>query len=241
LVVSGNRLFGAADSGGSSGVGTVFALDTDGNNYSTLYSLSAPFDFDSPESTNTDGAYPDVTLVLSGSTLYGAAYWGGDHGNGTVFRVSTNGSGFTAFHSFADGFGSFPFNYTNSDGVGPEGGLVISGNTLYGTCEKGGTSGNGAVYRVNADGTGFTNLHSFTGGSDGSVPEALILSGNTLYGTTMGWSGTGTVYKVNPRHRPGAHRPSAGHGSRNGTAMGPSRHHGGVQCDFGAADDVVCQ
>jgi len=33
----------------------------------------------------------------------------------------------------------------------------------------------------------FTNLYSFTGGSDGGVPYAgLILSGNTLYGTTAG-------------------------------------------------------
>lgn len=194
VIVSGNRLYGAADSGGTSGVGTIFALATDGTDYSTLYSLIAPFDFDS---TNTDGAYPDVAGILSGDTLYGAAYWGGAHGNGTVFKVSTNGTGFTTLHDFSAGIGSFPFNYTNSDGAGLGGGMVLSGTTLFGAAEHGGASGYGAVYRMNLDGSGFTNLHSFTDGSDGSIPEGLLISGDTLYGTTLGFSGNGTVYRMN--------------------------------------------
>ena len=51
--------------------------------------------------TNSDGAYPDGTLVLSGNTLYGTAYGGGSAGNGTVFAVNTNGTGFTNLHSLA--------------------------------------------------------------------------------------------------------------------------------------------
>src|SRR6266478_1140762 len=77
---------------------------------------------------------------------------------------------------------------SNSDGAFPDAGLTTnsSGNTLYGTAAYGGSSGNGTVFAVNADGTGFTNLHSFTGYSDGANPFAgLILSGNTLYGTTF--------------------------------------------------------
>ena len=52
--------------------------------------------------------------------------------------------------------------YSNSDGADPEAGLILSGNTLYGTADAGGSSGNGTVFAVNTDGTGFTNLHSFT-------------------------------------------------------------------------------
>ena len=44
----------------------------------------------------------------------------------------------------------------------PYGGLILSGNTLYGTAQYGGSSGNGTVFAVNTDGTGFTNLYSFT-------------------------------------------------------------------------------
>jgi len=55
------------------------------------------------------------------------------------------------------------------------------------------------VFAVNTDGTGFTTLHRFTGGSDGSSPLAgLILSGDIFYGTTSsgGSSGYGTVFSL---------------------------------------------
>jgi uncharacterized repeat protein (TIGR03803 family) len=80
----------------------------------------------------------------------------------------------------------------------PQAGLVLSGNTLYGTARNGGKGG-GTVFAINTNGIGFTNLHSFSGGSDGQNPYAdLILSGNTLYGTTQygGSSGKGTVFAV---------------------------------------------
>jgi uncharacterized repeat protein (TIGR03803 family) len=77
--------------------------------------------------------------------------------------------------------------------------LALSGNTLYGTATGGGSSGWGTVFAVNTDGTGFTNLHSFTGGAEGTNPVAVIVSGNTLYGTTSGGgsSHNGTVFKLN--------------------------------------------
>src|SRR5206468_8522192 len=76
-----------------------------------------------------------------------------------------------------------------------DGGLILLGNTLYGTTER-------AVFALHTDGTGFTNLHTFTGGSDGAIPFAGLitnLSGNTLYGTTRygGPSGYGNVFAVN--------------------------------------------
>jgi uncharacterized repeat protein (TIGR03803 family) len=131
-------------------------------------------------------------LILSGSTLYGTTYSGGSSGSGTVFAANTNGTGFRVLHSFAAG----------SDGANPYVGLILSGNTLYGTAYSGGRRGDGTVFAVNTDGTGFTTLHSFTGGSDGSYPVgSLILSGNTLYGTASGGgsSGDGTVFSLSFR------------------------------------------
>jgi len=55
------------------------------------------------------------------------------------------------------------------------------------------------VFAVNTDGTGFTNLHSFSYSSDGAYPHGtLILSGNTLYGTALygGSFGNGTVFSL---------------------------------------------
>jgi uncharacterized repeat protein (TIGR03803 family) len=205
LIISGNTLYGACDSGGTncvgSFIGTVFALNTNGTGYTTLHSLMAASDFSSTDSTssstNSDGAYPDGTLIISGNTLYGTAYWGGTNGNGTVFEVNINGTGYTTLHSFAAGTGSFPYNYTNSDGACPEVGLILSGNTLYGASEKGGSNGYGSMFKVNTDGTGFKNLYSFTNGSDGSSPHGFVISGNTLYGAAAGVSGNGTVFAIN--------------------------------------------
>src|SRR5260370_31970830 len=86
-----------------------------------------------------------------------------------------------------------------SDGANPRAGLILSGSTVYGTAGQGGSFGVGTVFAINTDGTGFTNLHNFTGGSDGAVPRAVILTNNTLYGTTRqgGSVGNGTVFAVN--------------------------------------------
>ena len=122
-----------------------------------------------------------------------------------MFKLNTDGTGFTVLHSFAAGSGTLPPSaFTNSDGTFPSG-LILSGNTLYGTGVAGGSSGNGTVFALNTDGTGFTTLHSFTSlssndtNSDGTEPNAgLILSGNTLYGATFhgGNSGWGTVFSI---------------------------------------------
>ncbi len=191
LILSGNTLYGTASSGGSSDAGTVFAVYTNGAGFTNLHNFTAA---PGPLYTNSDGTYPYGVLILSGNTLYGTAYGGGS-GAGTVFKVNTDGTGFTNLHSF-----------TGSDGASPYAGLILSGNTLYGTARIGGSSGYGTVFAGNTDGTGFTNLHSFTAisdfpytNSDGVQPFAgLILSGNTLYGTAYygGSSGQGTVFSL---------------------------------------------
>src|ERR1035437_3399283 len=209
LILSGNTLYGTADGGGSGGVGTVFAVNTNGTGFTVLHSfaaLSVPFNpYDStyyPPYTNSDGACPDAGLVLSGNTLYGVTDWGGSSGWGTVFAVNTNGTGFTSLYNFTGG----------SDGAWPYlGRLLLSGNTLYGTATRGGSrggnSGNGTVFAINTNGTGFKTLHIFTAtiaphntNSDGASPQTgLSLSGDTLYGTAHGGgcSGKGTVFAVN--------------------------------------------
>ena len=150
--------------------------------------------------TGGDGADPYSALILSANTLYGTASAGANsgsyNGNGVVFAINTDGSGFTNVYDFtSDGS---PF-YTNGDGSVPFAGLILLGNILYGTTYEGGASGVGTVFAVNTGGTGFTNLHSFTGGDDGGGPDAgLLLSGNTLFGTAAhgGTQGYGTVFAI---------------------------------------------
>jgi uncharacterized repeat protein (TIGR03803 family) len=197
-------LFGTTTGGGSSGMGTIFAINTDGTGFTNLHSFSAAshsFVF-----TNSEGADPQAGLILSSSTLYGTAQRGGFFGEGTVFKVNTDGKCFTNLHNFSAGAQNFSYEITNRDGRLPLAGLIISGNTLYGTAESGGTFGAGTVFAINTDGTTFTNLHSFTmpagpgTNRDGAFPEAgLILSGHTLYGTTYngGAFGGGVAYGIN--------------------------------------------
>ena len=74
----------------------------------------------------SDGGNLNAGLILSGKTLYGAADSGGSGGNGTVFSLNTNGTGFTVLHSF-----TALASETNSDGAAPAAGLILSDNTLY--------------------------------------------------------------------------------------------------------------
>lgn len=188
LISSGDKLYATTEFGGAHSAGIIFKLNTNGDAFTNLYSLAfMPI----PSYTNSDGAWPYAGLTLLGNTLYGTASHGGGSGNGTVFAINTDGSDFTVLHTFTA---------TASDGSGPFGGLILSGNTLYGTTANGGSSGNGTVFAVNTDGTAFTNLYSFTGGSDGANPPgALTLSGGTLYGTANsgGSSSNGTVFAIN--------------------------------------------
>jgi uncharacterized repeat protein (TIGR03803 family) len=201
LVVSGHTLYGAAKSGGSNYDGLVFAINIDGTGPRNVYSFTDTVGSGgdvSDRGTNFDGAAPTAGPILSGNTLYGTTPVGGLYGNGTVFRVNTDGTGFTNLHSFTATSGSTNYYGTNSDGTTPQCGLILVGNTLYGTAEYGGALGFGAVFAINTDGSGFANLHSF-GGIDGAVPiGGLVASGNTLYGTTSegGINGSGTVFAM---------------------------------------------
>ena len=189
LVLSGTTLYGTTSEGGSMGNGTLFALNTDGTGFKTVHSFAASRTNVSGFYTNSDGAHPWAGLLLSGNTLYGTTSEGGNAGKGTVFAISTDGTGFTNLHSFTG----------VSEGAYPYAGLVLSSNTLYGTTEFGGGSGHGTVFAMNIDGSGIKTLHNFSGSIDGARPTSvLVLSGNTLYGTAQfgGSTGSGTVFAI---------------------------------------------
>ena len=180
VILSNNTLYGTAVYGGNWNRGTVFKINADG--FTTLHSFNL---------ASSDGIYPQVRLLLSGDTLFGTTYRGGASAfYGTIFKIKTDGTGFGVLYSLTGG----------NDGANPYASLILSNNTLLGTTFYGGVSNLGVIFKINTDGTGFTNLHSFTGGADGANPQAaLILSGNTLYGTTSagGLFNAGTVFEVN--------------------------------------------
>jgi len=145
------------------------------------------------------------SLVLGGNVLYGMTGNGGSEQSGTIFKVNTDGSGYTVLHTFTnDGI--------NSDGAYPLGSLTLVGSVLYGMTQAGGVAGanglvsnGGTLFSINIDGSGFRVLHGFTGSqvagsNDGATPYgAVVVSGSTIYGMTRfgGTSGGGTIFCLN--------------------------------------------
>jgi uncharacterized repeat protein (TIGR03803 family) len=189
--------YGTASSGGvrartdNVGMGTVYRVSRNGA-WKTLFYF-----------TGTNGEFPASPLLLGrDGSLYGTTPNGGsayakgppEHGDGTVFKITTNGR-FTTLVSF-----------TGTDGANPYSGLVqASDGRLYGTTKTGGTGGRGTIYRLTTNGL-FTSLFSFNG-TNGTWPIATLVQGRDgyLYGTTcsggLGYNGTpsygnGTVFRI---------------------------------------------
>ncbi|MCX6155082.1 MAG: hypothetical protein NT007_13095 [Candidatus Kapabacteria bacterium] len=179
LLLIGSTLYGMASAGGLNDNGVIFKINTDGSGYAKL------FDFD----IVANGAYPNGGLIINGSTLYGMTAWGGISSAGIIFKINTDGTGFTKL---------FDFNGTN--GLTPLGNLTLSGTTLYGMTYAGGLSGFGAVFKINTDASGFAVLLDFDDITNGSYPYGnLWQQGATLYGTTStgGSSSLGVLFKIN--------------------------------------------
>jgi uncharacterized repeat protein (TIGR03803 family) len=190
LVVSGTTLYGTTEEGGShyipnisNGNGTVFCLNNDGTQFRVIKSFTG----------FADGDRPEAGLVLSGSTLYGTTVSGGTSiwDQGMVFSVNTDGTGFRLLHSF-DGL----------QGALPWGGMVLGGDTLYGSVRANGIVetngyvsdvGNGVVFKLNTNGTDYALLHDFSGSTISQPSGDLSLFGNILYGATM----SGAIYRLN--------------------------------------------
>jgi len=148
-----------------------------------------------------DGGTPTAALTMdTHGNLYGVAGSGGSSGQGTVFKLTPNASGwgFTRLYSFS-----------NTNGSGPDGPPVVASNGIvYGATSAGGSHGDGVLFGLSPSGevspAVFSNwterlLYSFTGGRDGSQPGGALAfdtSGN-IYGTAYGGgaNGQGTLYE----------------------------------------------
>jgi uncharacterized repeat protein (TIGR03803 family) len=171
------------EDGGTANKGTIFQIGTDGTGFSLLHSFAGG---------SADGSFPQGSLILSGSTLYGTTANGGSASKGTLFKIDTNGTGFSLVHSFSGGA---------NDGSNPQDAPILIGSTLYGMTNAGGSVDAGTIYQIATNGTGLSLLHTFTGtAGDGYYPlSSLIQSGPILYGMTSSGpagSGNGVVFSL---------------------------------------------
>jgi uncharacterized repeat protein (TIGR03803 family) len=175
-----------------SGSGTVFKITPSGT-LTTLYSFCG-------QSGCPDGQYSFGPLSqATNGDFYGATFYGGAYGGGTIFKITPRGA-LTTLYSFcslsgcADGSNPYvaPVRATNGD--------------LYGTTGYGGTSsacspvGCGTVFKITPSGT-LTTLHTFDGTDGAELFAGLIQATNgDFYGITFGGGAnySGTVFEITP-------------------------------------------
>jgi uncharacterized repeat protein (TIGR03803 family) len=138
--------------------------------------------------SGTDGLKPNELIQAKDGNFYGTTKEGGAYGNGTIFRVTSNGT-FIALYSF-----------NGTEGNGPRTGLTQANDgALYGTTYAGGTYGKGTLFRSGIDGT-LTTVYAFGNGTDAANPSGHLIQAKDgeLYGTTEagGSEGSGTIYRM---------------------------------------------
>jgi uncharacterized repeat protein (TIGR03803 family) len=157
--------------------------------YSVLYNLAG----------GELGASPVYGALVqdTAGNLYGTTSSGGSSNCGTVFMLVPGTGSQSVLHSFT----------CQSDGGYPYSGLVLSGDTLYGTTATGGTGncqpyGCGTVFALSITQRIITGVHAFLG-LDGAIPYAGLIQDKKgiLYGTTSlgGANNNGTVFEVSPK------------------------------------------
>jgi len=176
-------IYGVTTQGGNNNYGVIYRIEPDGTNFSRQFNFSA-----------TSGKYPNGPLIKIGNILYGVANLGGNNEGGVVFAYDADADTYQKLRQFSTN--------TNSTTVRkPNGPLLNMNGVLYGTTEEGGSLSNGALYKINTDGTGYQVLHAFD--DENGYYGTLMTFGNQIYGMTNGgyspitFTG-GTSYRLNP-------------------------------------------
>jgi uncharacterized repeat protein (TIGR03803 family) len=174
-----NAFYGITIQGGTNkNGGTLYKLNPDGTGYKILHYFGT-----SDTGTGTPNPpYPALSVMPTrDGTLYGTTYYGGTNGDGSIFELNSDGSGYNVVHSFS-GADSNPSG-------------MIQGNDgeIYGTTAS-------VVFRFDPSSGNYTILHTFSGAPDGALAFGKLIQANdgALYGTTYlgGTNNDGSVYKI---------------------------------------------
>ena len=172
-------LYGMANAGGVNDMGTIFKIKKNGTSFTKLLDFSG----------TANGSYSSSSFISDGTYLYSMTFDGGINAYGVVFKIKTDGTGYSKL-----------LDFSGPDGASPSGSLVYDGTYLYGMTWQGGTAADGVLFKIKTDGTGDSVLLNFTG-LNGSHPNgSLISDGTYLYGMTEsgGTSVDGTIFKIKP-------------------------------------------
>ena len=224
FLASDGNLYGTTSNSGNSATGTIFQIKPDNSGRFSVTPRTTP------SGTDTfNGSYTTIYQVGAGDNaglipyagvvqgpdgfLYGTTQQGGPSSLGTIYKVGTDGQGFTLLHALAsDSAGNAP------EGAAPQSvPLFASDGNLYGTALYGGQSQFGTVFQIKPDADGvfsidspFQVLHDFRfindpadPAPDGAAPaDGLIqATDGNLYGATeaggaISGVSSGTIFSI---------------------------------------------
>lgn len=180
LIFDGTYLFGMTYSNGTDNSGTIYKIKMDGSGFSKLYDFVYAL----------SGGLPRGSLYYDGDFLFGMTEEGGVNYVGTIFKIKTDGTGFSKIFDFNNGvFGRFP-----------EGSFISDGIYLYGTTRGGGTNYRGNIFRIKPDGNDYSQIVDFDTVGGTNIHSTLVSDGEFFYGITTigGIYGDGIIYRVKP-------------------------------------------
>ncbi len=197
MQANNGKLYGLTEWGGINNQGVIFSLNLDGSGFQKL------IDFDG---INKGAKSANGSLMqASDGKIYGVTSQGGVTNDGVIFRLNVDGSGFQKL---------LDFGFSTSQTYGNQGVSFLEApdGKLYGTNYNGGNDGNGKIYSINKDGTGFQSIFDFSTTNGIGVWRKLIYYNNRFYGITnrggifylgypnLNWNLGGTVFtfKVSP-------------------------------------------
>lgn len=180
---AGGKLYGTTYRGGAFDAGVIYSMNSDGSGYVVLHSLYGP----------ADGANPQSGVAVTGAgELYGSTTFGGMYDGGVVYKLNSDGTGFTVLRHLraTNPEGRHAFNATP----------IVAGNRVYASAAFGGNGGSGSVFSMDLDGSALVVELAFDGGANGGNPLAGVRQGpdGRFFGTTRngGAFGGGTLFRI---------------------------------------------
>jgi uncharacterized repeat protein (TIGR03803 family) len=191
MLARDGKLYGTTSHGGPAsneyltGAGVVFKINTDGTSFSVLHKFEE----------SGDGELPSAALIqASDDYLYGTTPKGGDGDHGTVFKIATDGTGFSTVYKFTE----YETGVDDCEecGYGPTSAVMQAADgNLYGTTRDGGSGRGGVVFKITLAGVE-SILYEFAAGSEPKGGLIQAADGN-LYGTTYrGGAGNGSLFSL---------------------------------------------
>lgn len=175
-----SSFWGTTSEGGSSDIGTIFKIDTNGNNFTPVYSFA-----------EVNGKQPHYSKLCEASNgkYYGLTYIGGSLNDGVIFEYDYQLNSYKTLYEFVGG----------ALGKNPLGNLMQASNgKLYGMTSAGGTSGVGILFEFDLSTNIMTKKVDFNI-SNGSTPYGTLLeaSNGKIYGMTSvgGSAGRGVLFE----------------------------------------------